>query len=123
MEPTLKIDVQPLNTDQNYQTILFSGDFDKAGFSEIRESLDKALEDFLGREGEAAKSMIFDFGKLKYINSQGIGVLMEIHAKMAEKDRKLVIIGANDNVKDVFQAIGLNEIIASYDSMDGFLNQ
>lgn len=69
------------------------------------------------------KYLLFDFTELQYINSEGIGYLMEIHAHLVQRDRELVVFGLNDHVKDVFQAIGIAEIIPIYGNLSDFLNR
>lgn len=115
MEATLKIEVQPPNED--YLVVKFDGEFDKAGHSEIREKLDSVAKDF------DQKFLVFDFTRLVFINSEGIGYLMEIHTHLIKKDQKLVIIGLNDHVADVFKTIGISEIISIYDNLESFLNR
>lgn len=106
---------EPSSTD-NYQIIKFNGEFDKAGHSEIKEGLDNVVKSFGG------KNLIFDFESLKFINSEGIGYLMEIHAHLIKSDKRLVIVGLQHNVKDVFETIGISEIIPIYTNLDEFLS-
>lgn len=117
MGPNLRIIVSEVSADQNYQLVKFDGEFDKAGHSEIRDQLNKIVEDF------SLQFLIFDFEDLKFINSEGIGYLMEIHAHLIKKDKRLVLIGPNAHVADVFQTIGIGEIIRIYSSLDDFLNK
>lgn len=115
MGPNLSIVIQDLDEKSNSQVVKFTGEFDKAGHIEIREELDKFVEGF------SLKSMIFDFSELKFINSEGIGYLMEIHAHLVQRDRQLVIVGPNSHVNDVFKAIGLSEIIPLFNCVNDFL--
>ena len=115
MQANLKISISPL--ENNNQVISFDGEFDKAGHSEISEELDNAVKDFQGT------NLIFDFTRLKFINSEGIGYLMEIHTHLIKKDKKLIIVGLNSHVADVFKTIGMNEIIPISDTLDDFLKK
>ncbi len=115
MEPNLKINIE--NLDNDSQIVKFNGEFDKAGHTEIRETLDTSVKSFEG------KNLIFDFTNLKFINSEGIGYLMEIHAHLVKKDKKLVIVGLNNHVEDVFKTIGINEIISIYPNLNSFLEK
>lgn len=117
MGPNLKITIAEGVTDGNYQLVSFDGDFDKAGHSEVREQLDKCVEDF------SLKSLVFDFTNLKFINSEGIGYLMEIHTHLVQRERQLVIVGPNDHVKDVFETIGIAQIIPIYSNLSEFLSK
>jgi anti-anti-sigma factor len=115
MNKTLIITVSPLNKEKRFQIVDFNGDFDKAGFTDIREQLNGAVKSFVGSK------LVFDFTKLKFINSEGIGYLMEVHAHLVKDSKQLIIVGANSHVKDVFGTIGLSEIITLYPSLDAFL--
>jgi anti-anti-sigma factor len=116
MGPNLDIDVQPVPEGQSFQVVKFTGEFDKAGHMEIRGELDSAVDDF------SAKSLVFDFSGLRFINSEGIGYLMEIHAHLIQRGRQLVIVGLAPNIKDVFEAIGIKEIMPIFADLSDFLN-
>lgn len=115
MQTNLNISVE--NLDDDKQVIKFDGEFDKAGHSEVGEQLDKTVKEFEG------KTIILDFTRLRFINSEGIGYLMEIHTHLIKLDKKLVIVGLNAHVKDVFETIGINEIITIHDDLASFLKK
>ena len=117
MGKNLTINIGELSEDKSHQVVKFTGEFDKAGHSEVRDELNDIVKKFEG------KSLIFDFGGLKFINSEGIGYLMEIHAHLMNKDKKLVIVDLNAHVADVFKTIGMTEIIDIYDSAESFLSR
>lgn len=116
MGPNLDIDVQQVSDGQSFQVVKFTGEFDKAGHVEIRDELDSAVDNF------SVKSLVFDFTGLRFINSEGIGYLMEIHTHLIQRGRQLVIVGLAPNIKDVFEAIGIKEIIPIYDGLSDFIN-
>lgn len=114
MKATLTFNVRESAAD--YKVLAFNGEFDKAGFAEIKDSITEVVKNF------DLKFLIFDFSHLKYINSEGIGFLMEVHTHLLQRGRKLVICALNDNVKDVFQAIGITEIVSIFKSLSDFIN-
>ena len=113
MNKTLNLEIGSV-VDGRYQVVKFSGDFDKAGHSEIKDQLSACVDHF------QAESLLFDFSKLKFINSEGIGVLVEIDAHLVKRGKKLIIIGPNAHVADVFQAVGLKEIMPIFDNISAF---
>jgi anti-anti-sigma factor len=115
MQANLKITVSDQN--EGNQVISFDGEFDKAGHSEVSTELDEAVKAFDGT------SLVFDFTRLKFINSEGIGYLMEIHTHLLKEDKKFVIVGLNAHVKDVFDTIGISEIIPIYVNLSDFLKK
>lgn len=115
MQTRLNLTIGETDAAHGIQSVKFDGEFDKAGHEEIRGRLEKCVEDF------ALKSLIFDFSQLKFINSEGIGYLMELHAHLVKRGRQLVIIGTNEHVKDVFETIGLTAVIKTFPDLNSFL--
>ncbi|MBI2634825.1 STAS domain-containing protein [Candidatus Peregrinibacteria bacterium] len=115
MGPHLNIAIEPANSEKNYQIVKFAGEFDKAGHEEIRQKLEDCVQ------SATLKSLIFDVVELKFINSEGIGYLMELHAHLVKRGRELVLIGPNNHVADVFKTIGLTEVIKIFPNLDNFL--
>ncbi len=116
MPTTLSFQIQESDSSVDYKIVVFDGDFDKAGFAEIKDTITEIVKEF------NLKFLIFDFTNLEYINSEGIGFLMEVHTHLVQRGRKLVIFGLNDHVKDVFQAIGIAEIVSIFGSLNDFIN-
>lgn len=111
MDPNLVIEFIEPQLDKQYQTITFAGEFDKAGYNEISARLNEFVKAF------GLKILIFDFGNLKFINSEGIGYLIELNTYLIKHDKQLVIVAPNAHVKDVFLTIGLRDIIPIKDSL------
>jgi len=117
MESTLSVSLDTASSGENFEVIKFVGEFDKAGHTDVKEELEKMIKAF------DKSFLVFDFSALKFINSEGIGYLMEVHAHLMKSDKKLVIVGVNDHVSDVFETIGVQEIIALYPSLSDFKNK
>ena len=66
--------------------------------AELRESLD------------TAESLILDFGKLEYISSAGLRVLLTAHKAMAAKGG-MKVIHVNEVVREVFEVTGFSDIL------------
>lgn len=114
MPKNLSIEIVEPAAGQNYQVVKFVGDFDKAGYAEVHDDLQKFLSNF------NLKNLIFDFKDLKYINSEGIGFLMEVHTHLVQRDRSFIVLGLNDHVKDVFAAIGIAQLIPIFDDLNSY---
>ncbi len=115
MNQVLTLEIQAPVADKNYQLVAFDGEFDKAGFSAIKQQLDKLFKDF------TANTLVFDFSNMTFINSESIGYLMEIHTHLAKTGKKLVIVAPKANVKDVFEAIGIQQIVPIFKDLSEFL--
>ena len=55
-------------------------------------------------------NLVWDFEKLSYISSAGIRVLLIAQKAMNRKDGSMKIINANEDVKEVFEVTGCDEI-------------
>ena len=116
MQNTLSMTVGKLDEAKGAQEVKFSGEFDKAGYTAVREELNDLVKNFGG------KSLVFNFSGLKFINSEGIGHLMEIHSFLGKSDKVLAIVGPNAHVKDVFGAVGMDQIMPVHESLSAFLS-
>lgn len=116
MHANLQIEFIDPAQGQDYQIVKFNGEFDKAGYAEVKERLDGFVEKF------SLKIMIFDLTSLKYINSEGIGYLIEVHTHLVQRGGKLILVGPSANVKDVLAAIGIIDIVTIYESINDFLS-
>lgn len=116
MEPTLTIEIGNSDNEKNYQVVKFIGEFDKAGYMGNHQEIDDIVTKF------QLKTLVFDFTDLKFINSESIGYLVEVHTKLAERAKALALIGPDAHVKDVLKTIGIAEIMPIYVNLKDFLN-
>ncbi|MBR3019503.1 MAG: STAS domain-containing protein [Clostridia bacterium] len=68
------------------------------------------LEAELNQSMPGAESLTLDFGKLEYISSAGLRVLLSAHKAMAKKGG-MKVINANEIVKEVFEVTGFADIL------------
>lgn len=117
MSEKLQVEIKKSEENSGLEIVEFSGDFDKVGYNSVHDVLNAAVKGFEG------KALVFDFNEVEFINSEGIGYLLEVHNFLAKKDKKLVIVGVNAYVDDIFQTIGIRDIVAIYKNVDDFLKQ
>jgi len=117
MKINLSVTPKEIASGDDHQVIIFDGEFDKAGHNFVRDQLSKLVQDFTG------KTLVFDFTNLKFINSEGIGYLMEIHTHLVQRGRELAIFGLKDHIADVFQTIGISEVIPVFKDLDDFISR
>lgn len=109
----LTMDIFPIK--DNVQWVEFKGNIDKVGLQSIKEKLEMLVDEF---EGAA---LVFNFEKMNFINSEGIGFLLVLHSRLVKRGKKLLIYKANSHVKDVFEVIGLSKIMGCYETEDQIL--
>ncbi len=68
------------------------------------------LEAELGRSLPAADSLVLDFGKLDYISSAGLRVLLSAHKMMSSKGG-MKVTHVNEIVEEVFEVTGFSDIL------------
>jgi anti-sigma B factor antagonist len=91
--------------EENCYIIALDGDLDVS--SSI--AFDKSIEAFL-RQGN--KNLLIDCRKLNYIASAGLGVIVSHLQEFEEKAIKMVLFGLNKKVMNVFQILGLDQLVS-----------
>ena len=91
-------------TDGNDVTIELKGRLDTITSSQLEEELHGVLDN----EGV---NLTFDFSTLDYISSSGLRVLLSAQKKINAMGTKMKITGANEVVKEIFEATGFMKIM------------
>lgn len=68
------------------------------------------LEEELKRALDGITELVFDFGKLEYISSAGLRVLLAAQ-KIMNKQGSMIIKNVNDVINDVFEVTGFSDIL------------
>jgi anti-sigma B factor antagonist len=93
------------NIEDKFHLIMVEGDVDAS--SSIH--LDEALTE-LSNDG-SVNYILVDGSKLNYISSAGLGVFMSYIDDFKSKNIKMVIFGLSQKVLNVFQILGLDQLI------------
>lgn len=88
--------------DGNTLTVIISGRIDTATAPEADASINGSLD--------GVQSLILDFSDVDYVSSAGLRLLLSLQKKMAAKDG-MKLIGVNEDVNDVFEVTGFDEIL------------
>lgn len=91
----------------------------KAGASEIAiagdvtSASEGALMDAYALVSEAgAKVVVLDFGRLDYMNSGGIGLLVTLLVRVQRQGQRLMAVGLSDHYRQILALTRLDEAIA-----------
>lgn len=68
------------------------------------------LDEVVKGELVGVKSLTFDFGKLEYISSAGLRVLLSAQ-KIMNKQGEMEILGSSDELKEIFDVTGFSDIL------------
>ena len=104
----LEIKIEDYNDYPDTAIVYFSGDFDgyaKENIADIQKYVDAI---------DKARTLIFDFSKLNYLNSYAIGHLVAWHNHVKKLGGNILIVGTNKNVEDIFAILGISSIFKIY---------
>ena len=79
--------------------IVVEGRLDAAQAPRAQEFLDAVTEE-----------CVLDLGKLEYISSAGLGVLLRTHKRLMTDGRGLKLINVNSHINDIFMYSGFDKL-------------
>ncbi len=85
--------------------VILCGEIDHHNSSHIRESVDIEIK------SGGIRQLIFDFTKLEFMDSSGIGVLMGRYRLMHAFGGSVTVCGASDYIEKILRLSGLEKII------------
>ncbi|MEL6559303.1 MAG: STAS domain-containing protein [Bacteroidota bacterium] len=89
--------------EENVQHIRVIGDVDAS--SSIH--LDNAMREAISKSTD----IIVDLSELSYISSAGLGVFMSYLQELETNQQKFILCGLNEKVLEVFQILGLDQLL------------
>ena len=88
------------------------GEVDHNEASKARERIDKALDNY------RVKNLIFDFGKVTFMDSSGIGMVLGRYRKMGEKSGCIAIVNCSKTIRSILNLAGVFSIIDYFDNAE-----
>ena len=107
---TIEVLKQEPNKEKNYQIISVKGEIDRDTVAQLRESMEKILPTI------ESSTLVLDLENLEFINSEGIGYFTDIYNRLNPMNKRVVILKASDRIMDIFELVGLNQIIPCFSS-------
>lgn len=108
----LTITIDNLPEIPNANIVHFEGDFDgyaKENLVEIQSYIDNC---------KPGSVLVFDFAKLNYLNSYAIGHLVAWHNHINKIGGKILMVGTNKNVEDIFAILGISNLFKIFPTLD-----
>lgn len=112
MSTLVTLDFLKLTEYPDFQIVKFKGQIDESNLKEVIEQITPYADN------PAVKALIFDFTDLEFLNSKVIGYIADLHSRLDEQERKLVISGASNDVTDILELVGLTSLVACYSDID-----
>ncbi len=88
------------------------GEIDHNQVSRGRERIDNALDNY------SAINLIFDFSKVSFMDSSGIGMVLGRYRKMGEKTDNIAIVNCSKAVRNILNMAGVFSIIDYFDTKE-----
>ncbi|MBN2096556.1 STAS domain-containing protein [Candidatus Peregrinibacteria bacterium] len=108
MSTIANITVEPAPDNPSVQIIHLSGEVDESNLPDFEQAVKPLVLD------PSRKVLLFDFDGLKFISSKVIGQFAYLYTTLAHSQRQLVLARMDENIKDIFALVGLDQIIPTY---------
>ena len=83
---------------------------------EIDASSSICLDNALEKAKDSSKKILVDLSKLEYISSAGLGVFISYIEDLKRDKAKMVLFGLQEKVSQVFEVLGLSDLISTSQS-------
>lgn len=87
----------------------------------LGDDLDDFREKWTSAMSSGAKEIIIDLGKVRKIDSSGIGSLVRCHSSIAAKGGKICLVAANETIRQAFHITRLDRVFEFYQTFDDAL--
>ena len=88
------------------------GELDHHAAAGIREDIDRSLERC------APCDLVFDFEKVTYMDSAGIGVMIGRYKQVQSLGGRIAIACPNEKIEEMIQLSGLSRLLPTFVSLD-----
>lgn len=108
--PTVELVISDPDVDKKVQKVALKGEIDRDTMPDFRDKMEAFLQSF------QQSNLILDLENLEFINSEGIGYLSDVYNRFSTQNKKIMILKASARIMDIFQLVGLDQIIPCYNS-------
>jgi len=98
-------------TEGNVYYLAVDGEADASSSIHLDKAINQAVK-------SGARKILVNCSGMNYISSAGLGVFMSYIEEMNSEGIVMVIYGLNEKVKNVFQILGLDQLLKIVDSQD-----
>ncbi|GAB6182151.1 anti-sigma F factor antagonist [Desulfotomaculum defluvii] len=99
-----------LDMEQQQDTLLvrLGGEMDFGVADKMRKALDNELVD------RRAKNLVLNLSRVTFIDSSGLGVILGRYKRLANCGGKVILVGAQPQVRRILELSGLVQIMEEY---------
>lgn len=95
--------IHEISIGENQVLVKLSGTFYVEEAAQLRRGL-------IGHIEKGQKTFIIDLGGVDYIDSSGLGTLVDIHKRALQHGGRVIIMGLHGLVKDLFELTRLDKV-------------
>lgn len=92
------------------------GELDHHSAEHIRTKIDNEMMK------ATVKNLIFDFSKVTFMDSSGIGVIMGRYKNVNKLNGKVMAVNLSEQIKRIFEMSGIQRFIPLYKNIDAAIN-
>jgi anti-sigma B factor antagonist len=70
------------------------------------------------RGEKTAKTVILDFSQVPYVDSAGVGCIVNAHVSCCNSGRRLLLVAVRDRIRTLMKTTRMDEVLAIYPSME-----
>jgi anti-sigma B factor antagonist len=111
MEERPQFRVELLRTEPDTAVVALEGEVDIYSAPQFKEALLAGIED-------GATTIIVDLGRVTFIDSTALGVLVSGAKRVRPKNGRLDIVCTDENITRIFEITGLDRIFGIYRTRD-----
>lgn len=90
----------------NHAVFYFSGELDHAASDGIRRLIDRVIT-----ENQSVRHVIFDFSRLSFMDSSGIGVILGRYKRVVQRGGDVRICNASKAVERILAMSGIYSVV------------
>lgn len=112
MNEPLTVSIKTIANMPQVIVVELTGDFDSTAqnnLQSVETQVQKATEN---------GHFIFDLSRIRFLNSYAIGQLVGWRNALNEKNSKVLVIGADKNVAEIFNILGITSLFELYENLE-----
>lgn len=79
-------------------------------------SEERLMDAYARASADGASAIVLDFGRLDYMNSGGIGLLVTLLVRIQRRGQRLMAVALSDHYREIFSLTRLDEAIEIHDN-------
>jgi anti-anti-sigma factor len=109
MEHVAKVEVKDIPNVADVKLIKIIGELDITNADAVRRAIEQCMDNGFSK-------LLFDLSELKFIDSSGNLSLINAHVRARRQGGDVKLCRVSQNVKELFNVIGVAKLISIYDS-------